>query len=62
MNSLDETVTRLEADWPDYQIWYVPRAVGGGPTWHARRWDANTMEVIHADSAAELEQLLAGEG
>ena len=31
MNSFDETVARLEAGWPAYQGWYVPRAVGGGP-------------------------------
>lgn len=58
MNSFDETVARLEADWPEYQVWYVPRAVGGGPTWHARRWDSETKDVIHADSANELQQLL----
>jgi hypothetical protein len=28
-NSTDAIVARLEADWPDWQIWTVPRAIGG---------------------------------
>jgi hypothetical protein len=54
VNQFDEIVQRLERAAPDYQVWYVPRAVGGGPTWHARRWDADTRDVIHADSAEAL--------
>jgi hypothetical protein len=62
MNQFDKIVQRLEHDWPGYQVWYVPRAVGGGPSWHARRWDADTGDVIHADSADELGRLLEQEG
>ena len=28
-NPTDEAVARLEADWPQWQIWTVLRAVGG---------------------------------
>jgi hypothetical protein len=52
MNSLDQQVAWLEANWPQYQIWYVPRAVSP-PTWHARRWDG-IGDVISADSSGAL--------
>jgi hypothetical protein len=35
---IDEIVAALEADWPHWQIWTVPRAIGG-TIWCARRWD-----------------------
>jgi hypothetical protein len=57
VNQFDKIVQRLEHDWPDWQVWYVPRAVGGGPTWHARRWDEQGG-VIHAESPDELMEYL----
>jgi hypothetical protein len=56
MNYFQAITARLESDWPDYQVWYVPKAVGG-TTWCARRWD-ETGDVIHAGSPEELEALL----
>jgi hypothetical protein len=56
MNHFQAIVARLEADWPDYQVWYVPKAIGG-ITWCARRWD-ETADVISADSPEDLEALL----
>jgi len=29
VNHLQAVTAKLEADWPDYQVWYVPKAVGG---------------------------------
>ena len=59
MNHFQAIVAQLEGDWPDYQIWYVPRATGRPViTWHARRWD-DEQHVIHADTATELEARLA---
>jgi hypothetical protein len=51
-NPTDDIVARLEADWPDWQIWIVPRAIGG-TIWCARRWDG-TGQVLNAASADEL--------
>jgi hypothetical protein len=51
-NSTDAIVARLEADWPDWQIWTVPKAIGG-TIWCARRWDG-TGQVLNAASADEL--------
>ena len=54
MNHFQAIVAQLERDWPDYQVWYVPRAAGlPVVTWHARRWD-ETGEAIHAGSPEEL--------
>jgi hypothetical protein len=58
-NPTDETVARLKADWPQWQIWTVPRAVGG-TIWCARRWDG-TGRVLNADSADELTEFLEAE-
>ena len=55
-NPTDETVAKLEADWPDWQIWVVFRAIGG-ITWCARRWD-NERQVLNADSPDELAEFL----
>jgi hypothetical protein len=55
-NCTDEIVARLEADWPDWQIWTVPRAIGG-TIWCARRWDG-TGKVLNAASADELAEYL----
>jgi hypothetical protein len=55
-NPTDEIVARLEADWPNWQIWTVPRAIGG-TIWCARRWDG-TGRVLNAASADELAEYL----
>jgi hypothetical protein len=56
MNHFQVIVTGLERDWPDWQVWYVPRALGG-MTWCARRWDG-TGRVLNAESADELMEYL----
>jgi hypothetical protein len=58
-NPTDAIVARLEADWPDWQIWAVPKAIGG-MIWCARRWD-DESNVLNADSAGELVEYLEGE-
>jgi hypothetical protein len=58
-NCTDEIVARLEADWPDWQIWTVPRAIGG-TIWCARRWD-DERRVLNAHSAEELVEYLEAE-
>jgi hypothetical protein len=55
-NPNDKTVAALEADWPGWQVWTVPRVVGG-TLWCARRWDG-TGETLNAHSAAELVEYL----
>jgi hypothetical protein len=52
----EEIVARLEADWPDWQIWTVPKAIGG-TIWCARRWDGSG-QVLNAASADELAEYL----
>ena len=59
MNHFQAIVAALERDWPDWQVWYVPRAVGG-MTWCARRWDG-TGQVLNADSPDELDGMLEHE-
>jgi hypothetical protein len=58
-NPTDAIVAALERDWPDWQVWYVPRAVGG-TTWCARRWD-ETGRVLNVGSPKELSAMLAAE-
>ncbi|HEV8278159.1 MAG TPA: hypothetical protein VGQ26_21015 [Streptosporangiaceae bacterium] len=60
MNQFELIVARLEATWPGWQVWYVPRAVGG-MIWCARRWDS-TGRVLNADSPDELAEYLAAKG
>ena len=55
-NCTEEIVARLEADWPNWQTWTVPRAIGG-TIWCARRWDG-TGKVLNAASADELTEYL----
>jgi len=55
-NCTDEIVARLEAGWPDWQIWTVPKAIGG-TIWCAWRLDG-TGNVLHASSADELAEYL----
>ena len=60
-NPTDETVARLEADWPSYQIWVVNRVVGG-PLWCAKRWDWQPGgTILNEDSAEHLAEALAEE-
>ena len=60
MNHFQAIVAELERDWPDWQIWYVPRAIGG-MTWCARRWD-DEKHVLNAGNPDELAEYLAAEG
>ena len=57
-NCTDEIVARLKADWPNWQIWTVPKAIGG-TIWCARRWDG-TGQVLNAASVDELDDLCQG--
>ncbi len=57
----DTALARLRADWPNWEVWVVPRAVGG-PVWCARRHadrDAVPARVLNAGSAAELAEYIA---
>jgi hypothetical protein len=60
MNQFQKIVADLEADWPKWQIWFVPRAVGG-TVWCARRWDGQGR-VLNAGSPDELAEYLAAKG
>ena len=51
-NPTAEALARLRADWPQWQVWTVLRAVGG-TWWCARRWDG-TGRVLNAGSSDEL--------
>jgi hypothetical protein len=59
MNHFQAIVAALERDWPNWQVWYVPKAIGG-MTWCARRWDGQG-ELLNADSPDELADYLAAE-
>jgi hypothetical protein len=59
VNHLDVIVARLEADWPSWHVWAVPKAVGGY-TWCAHRRD-DEKRVLNAGTPGELEERLAGE-
>ncbi len=56
-NPTDEIVARLEAGHPDWQVWYVPRATGGGMTWCARRRDGGG-QPLNAASPELLARML----
>jgi len=58
-NPTGEVVAKLEADWPDWQIWTVPRAVGG-TLWCARRRD-NGKPVLNARGPDELVERIKAE-
>ena len=54
-NNTAEATARLRADHPQWECWWVPRAVGRPVvTWHARRRDDGSKHVIHAETADEL--------
>jgi hypothetical protein len=55
-NVTGKIVAALEADWPNWRIWTVPRAIGG-TIWCARRQDG-TGPVLNADDPDELVQRL----
>jgi hypothetical protein len=58
-NPTEQIVARLEADWPDWQVWVVHRVVGGS-VWCARRWDWQPGQpVLNEDSAEHLAEALA---
>lgn len=61
MNSrAEQIVTAMEADFPQFQVWYVPRATQ--PTLYcARRWDGND-EVLNADDPDRLAGLIEQDG
>ena len=56
-STADQTVAALRECWPDWQIWYVPRAIGG-LLWCARL-HSDHKTVINADTPDELEEQLA---
>jgi hypothetical protein len=58
-NPIDEIVTGLKRDWPNWQIWVIYPALGG-VIWCARRWD-DKKRVLNADSADELVEYLEEE-
>ena len=53
--SLDEQRAALQQEFPDWEIWYVPLALGG-TTWCANPWAKvdNRRNVLHADTADRL--------
>ena len=55
----DQALAALRSDWPRWEIWYVPLAVGG-MTWCARRHD-NHRQILNAHSPAELQEYLEAE-
>jgi hypothetical protein len=56
-NTADRARAALRERWPDWEVWYVPRAIGG-LIWCARlRSDHKT--VINAQSPDELDEYLA---
>ena len=57
-STADQAVAALRERWPDWQIWYVPRAIGG-LLWCARLHNDHKT-VINAESPDELEEQLAG--
>jgi hypothetical protein len=52
----NEIIKRLEADWPNWEVWTVHQVVGG-TTWCARRRH-NPGIVLNADSPDELAEQL----
>jgi hypothetical protein len=57
-STADQAVAALRERWPDWQIWYVPRAIGG-LLWCARL-HSDHKTVINAESPEWLEEQLAG--
>ena len=55
-STADQAVAALRERWPEWQIWYVPRAIGG-LLWCARL-HSDHKTVINAESPEELEEQL----
>jgi hypothetical protein len=55
----DDVLARLQADWPNWEVWIVRRVIGG-PVWCARRRDDHRL-VLNADSAEHLAEYLEDE-
>ncbi len=49
-------LARLQADWPNWEVWIVYKVIGG-PTWCARRRDDH-KRVLNADLAGHLAEYL----
>jgi len=58
-NPNDDALARLQADWPNWEVWIV-RKVIGGPTWCARRRDDH-KKVLNAGSPEHLAEYLEAE-
>jgi hypothetical protein len=56
VNQFKAIIAQLEAAWPKWQVWYVPRAVGG-TIWCARRRDGNER-VINENSSVDLAETI----
>ena len=56
-STADQAVAALRERWPEWQIWYVPRAISG-LLWCARL-HSDHKTVINAESPEELEEQLA---
>ncbi len=54
-----EIITKLEAEYPLWQVWVVHRVIGG-PVWCARRWD-DEKRVLNAGSPEDLAEYLEAE-
>ncbi len=56
---MNEAVISLEARFPAWQVWYVPRAMGG-TIWCARPWaKPDPKHVLNADSPEHLAEYIA---
>ena len=63
-DTTNETVAKLERDWPSHQIWTVPTWDGRmrRTVWCAKRWDWQPGDpVLNEDSAEHLAEALAEE-
>ena len=56
-SSADRARAALREHWPHWEIWYVPRAIGG-LLWCARL-HSDHKTLINAESPDELEEQLA---
>lgn len=54
-----ETASRLERDYPGWEVWYVP-TFASGTVWCARRRD-DEAHVLNADTAGHLAEYIAAD-
>lgn len=65
MTPEEQTRAALSAEFPDWHVWWVPVAAGGGPTWHSILWRFDDVVanrnayVVHAEKPAELGPAIA---